>query len=39
MIFVEAHSKDEQAVKFYESTFGTSEKVDHFNLKITYNTV
>lgn len=30
-IFVEAHSVDKQAVKFYESTFGTSEKVDHFN--------
>lgn len=36
-IFVEAHSEDIQAVKFYESTFGKSEKVDHFNfeLKVT----
>ncbi len=33
-IFVEAHSEDEQAVKFYESTFGEGEKVDHFNLEI-----
>ena len=33
-IFVEAHSEDEQAVKFYESTFGKSEKVDHFNYEI-----
>ncbi len=33
-IFVEAHSEDEQAVKFYESTFGKSEKVDHFNFEI-----
>lgn len=33
-IFVEAHSEDEQAVKFYESTFGVSEKVDHFNFNI-----
>jgi aminoglycoside 3-N-acetyltransferase I len=33
-IFVEAHSDDTDAVKFYESTFGTSEKVDHFNLEI-----
>jgi len=33
-IFVEAHSEEEQAVKFYESTFGKSEKVDHFNLEI-----
>lgn len=39
-IFVEAHSEDEQAVKFYESTFGKSEKVDHFNfeVKTTHNT-
>ncbi|OEK04347.1 GNAT family N-acetyltransferase [Roseivirga misakiensis] len=38
-IFVEAHSDDESAVKFYESTFGESEKVDHFNfeIKITGN--
>lgn len=38
-IFVEAHSEDEQAVKFYESTFGKSEKVDHFNfdIKTTHN--
>ncbi|WP_109831467.1 GNAT family N-acetyltransferase [Reichenbachiella versicolor] len=33
-IFVDAHSEDEQAVKFYESTFGKCEKVDHFNLEI-----
>ena len=33
-IFVEAYSEDEQAVKFYESTFGKSEKVDHFNFEI-----
>ncbi len=33
-IFVEAHSEDEQAVRFYESTFGKSEKVDHFNFEI-----
>ncbi len=33
-IFVEAHSEDEQAVKFYESIFGKSEKVDHFNFEI-----
>lgn len=33
-IFVEAHSEDEQAVKFYESTFGKGEKVDHFNFEI-----
>lgn len=33
-IFVEAHSEDKQAVKFYESTFGKSEKVDHFNFEI-----
>ncbi|WP_025743304.1 GNAT family N-acetyltransferase [Aquimarina pacifica] len=33
-IFVEAHSEDRQAVKFYESTFGKSEKVDHFNFEI-----
>ena len=33
-IFVDAHSEDEQAVKFYESTFGKSEKVDHFNFEI-----
>ncbi|MGY6647578.1 GNAT family N-acetyltransferase [Wenyingzhuangia sp. IMCC45574] len=33
-IFVEAHSGDEQAVKFYESTFGKSEKVAHFNFEI-----
>jgi aminoglycoside 3-N-acetyltransferase I len=40
-IFVEAHSEDEQAVKFYESTMGNSEKVDHFNfeIKTTDNTV
>ena len=38
-VFVEAHSEDEQAVKFYESTFGNSEKVDHFNfeIKTTHN--
>ncbi len=35
-IFVEAHSEDEQAVKFYESAFGKSEKVDHFNFEINY---
>ena len=34
-IFVEAHSEDKQAVKFYESTFGKSEKVDHFNFEIS----
>ena len=34
VIFVEAHSEDEQAVKFYESTFGKSEKVDHFNFEV-----
>ncbi len=33
-IFVQAHSNDEQAVKFYESTFGNGEKVDHFNFEI-----
>ncbi|MGB3151669.1 MAG: GNAT family N-acetyltransferase [Maribacter sp.] len=33
-ILVEAHSEDEQAVKFYESTFGKSEKVDHFIFEI-----
>lgn len=33
-IFVEAYSDDANAVKFYESTFGTSEKIDHFNLDI-----
>jgi aminoglycoside 3-N-acetyltransferase I len=33
-LFVEAHSEEEQAVKFYESTFGVSEKVDHFNFEI-----
>ncbi len=33
-IFVEAHSEDEQAIKFYESTFGKGEKVDHFNFEI-----
>ena len=40
-IFVEAHSDDEQAVKFYESTFGKSEKVDHFSfeIKTTHNNV
>jgi len=34
-IFVDAHSTDEEAVLFYESTLGKSEKVDHFvaNLK------
>lgn len=33
-IFVEAHSEDKQAVKFYESSIGQSEKVDHFNLDV-----
>lgn len=33
-IFVQAHSDDEQAVRFYQSTFGNSEKVDHFNFEI-----
>lgn len=33
-IFVDAHSEDEQAVKFYETTLGQSEKVDHFNFEI-----
>lgn len=33
-IFVEAHSDDIEAVKFYEAIIGTSEKVDHFNLEI-----
>lgn len=33
-IFVEAHSEDEQAIKFYESAIGKGEKVDHFNLEI-----
>lgn len=33
-IFVEAHSEDTQAVKFYESTFGKAEKVDHFNFEV-----
>lgn len=33
-IFVEAHSEDEQAVKFYQSTFGKGEKVDLFNFEI-----
>ncbi|UII81582.1 GNAT family N-acetyltransferase [Flagellimonas sp. CMM7] len=34
-IFVDAHSEDVQAVKFYESTFGPGEKVDHF----TFDTI
>jgi aminoglycoside 3-N-acetyltransferase I len=34
-IFVEALSEEEQAIKFYESTFGKGEKVDHFNLELT----
>ena len=40
VIFVEAHSEDELAVRFYESTFGKGEKVDHFNfeIKTTHNT-
>ena len=33
-IFVEAHSEDEHAVTFYQSTFGKSEKVDHFFIEI-----
>ncbi|WP_350287369.1 GNAT family N-acetyltransferase [uncultured Croceitalea sp.] len=33
-IFVEAHTEDEQAVKFYEAIFGESEKVDHFNFEV-----
>lgn len=33
-IFVEAHSEDKQAIKFYESTFGKGEKVDHFSFEI-----
>lgn len=33
-IFVEAHTEDVQAVKFYESTFGMSEKVEHFNFEV-----
>jgi len=33
-IFVQAHSEDVQAVKFYESTFGKGEKVDHFDFEI-----
>jgi len=33
-IFVDAHSEDEQAVKFYESTFGKGENVEHFNFEI-----
>jgi aminoglycoside 3-N-acetyltransferase I len=33
-IFVQAHSEDEQAVKFYESTIGEGEKVDFFNFEI-----
>ncbi len=33
-IFVEAHSKDEDAVRFYKSTFGESEKVDLFSFNI-----
>ncbi|MEM7483939.1 MAG: GNAT family N-acetyltransferase [Bacteroidota bacterium] len=33
-IFVDAHSEDKQAVTFYESVFGVSEKVDHFNIEI-----
>lgn len=37
-IFVEAHSEDKPAVKFYESVIGQSEKVDHFNWEIK-NTV
>lgn len=36
-IFVEAHSEDEQAVKFYESAMGKSEKVDHFNFELHSN--
>ena len=31
-IFVEAHAEDEQAVKFYQSTFSEQEEVKHFNL-------
>jgi aminoglycoside 3-N-acetyltransferase I len=31
-IFVEAHTEDEQAVKFYQSTFDEAEDVKHFNL-------
>jgi len=34
LVFVEAHSEDLEAVKFYESTFGEGEKVDHFNYQI-----
>ncbi len=39
-IFVQAHTADKQAVKFYESTFGKGEKVDFFNfeIKTVYNT-
>ncbi|TXN37642.1 GNAT family N-acetyltransferase [Flagellimonas hymeniacidonis] len=33
-IFVDAHSEDIQAVKFYESVFGPSEKVDHYTFDI-----
>ncbi|MDT0621465.1 GNAT family N-acetyltransferase [Croceitalea vernalis] len=33
-IFVQAHSEDKQAVKFYESTIGKGEKVDYFNLNM-----
>ena len=33
-IFVDAHSEDKQAVKFYEATIGKSEMVDHFTLEI-----
>ncbi len=33
-IFVDAHSSDRDAVRFYQSTLGASEKVDHFVLNL-----
>lgn len=33
-MFVEAHTEDETAVKFYQSTLGEFEEVAHFNYRI-----
>jgi len=33
-LFVEAYSEDELAVKFYESVFGASEKIEYFNYEV-----
>ncbi len=33
-VFVDAHAEDEQAIKFYESTIGKGEKVQHFSFEI-----